>query len=69
MEFVIGIFVGCLLFWLYSRPKKPVGTFVIDTTDPMKDVCTFELDKSLNYIYTQKRIVLNVRVVEDDSLK
>lgn len=65
--FIIGIFVGGLLFWLYTKPKKPSGSFVIDFSDPMKDVCTLEMDEDLNDIYTKKCIMLKVRVVEDDS--
>lgn len=69
MEFILGILIGGLLFWLFFERKKPSGTFVIDLTDPTKDVCRFEMDESLNSIYTKKRIVLNVKVFEDNSLK
>lgn len=69
MEFIVGIWVGLLLFYVFGVRKKPSGTFVIDLRDPEKDVCRLEMDDSLNDIYTKKRIILNVRVYEDDSLK
>lgn len=69
MEFVVGIWVGLLLFYVFGVRKKPSGTFVIDLRDPEKDVCRLEMDDSLNDIYAKKRIILNVRVYENDSLK
>ena len=69
MEFIVGIWVGLLLFYVFGVRKKPSGTFVIDLRDPEKDVCRLEMDDSLNDIYTKKRIILNVRVYEHDSLK
>lgn len=69
MEFLIGIVVGCILYYVFGVRKKPSGTFVIDTTDPMKDICRFEMDESLNEIYSKKQITLNVRVYEDNSQK
>ena len=69
MEFILGLLIGGLLFWLFFERKKPSGTFVIDLTDPAKDVCRLEFDESLNSIYTKKRIVFNVKVFEDNSLK
>lgn len=69
MEFIVGIWVGLLLYYIFGVRKKPSGTFVIDLRDPEKDVCRLEMDDSLNDIYTKKRIILNVRVYEDDSLK
>ena len=69
MEFIVGIWVGLLLFYVFGVRKKPSGTFVIDLRDPEKDVCRLEMDDSLNDIYAKKRIILNVRVYENDSLK
>lgn len=69
MEFIVGIWVGLLLYYIFGVRKKPSGTFVIDLRDPEKDVCRLEMDDSLNDIYSKKQIVLNVRVYEDDSLK
>lgn len=67
MEFLIGIFVGGLLYWIFAERKKASGTFVIDLTDPIKDICRFEMDDSLDEIYSKKQIVLNVRVYENNS--
>ena len=69
MEFIVGVWVGLLLFYVFGVRKKPSGTFVIDLRDPEKDVCRLEMDDSLNDIYSKKQIILNVRVYEDDSLK
>lgn len=67
VTFVLGIFIGALLFYVFVDRKKPSGTFVINTADPMADVCTFEMDESLNSIYYKKKIMLKVRVIEDNS--
>ena len=69
MEFIVGVWVGLLLFYIFGVRKKPSGTFVIDLRDPEKDVCRLEMDDSLNDIYSKKQIILNVRVYENDSLK
>ena len=68
LEFLIGIFVGALMYYVFGECKKPSGTFVIDLRDPEKDVCRMEMDESLNDIYEKKQIILNVRVYEEDSL-
>ena len=68
LEFLIGIFVGALMYYVFGERKKPSGTFVIDLRDPEKDVCRMEMDESLNDIYEKKQIRLNVRVYEEDSL-
>ena len=70
MEFVIGIFVGALLFWLFFTKKKPSGTFVVDMSDPMNDE-TFKIlmDEGINEICSKKQIVLNVKIYEYDSQK
>lgn len=61
MDFIIGILVGGLLFYVFSERKKPSGTFIIDLSDPAKDVCRLELDENLNEIYEKKQIILNVK--------
>lgn len=65
VEFVIGIIVGAILLYVFGNRKKVSGTFVIDTTDPMKDICRFEMDDSLNEIYSKKHIWLKVKVIEE----
>lgn len=67
MEFVIGIFVGGLLYWLFANHKKPSGTFVIDFSDPLKDICRLELEEDINRIWEKKRIILNVKTFGDTS--
>lgn len=67
---VVGVIIG---FWLTSyvlaADNKPSGTFVIDLTDPMKDVCRFEMDESLESIYSKTQITLNVKTYGDFSPK
>jgi hypothetical protein len=64
MEFVIGIFVGALLFWLLVDRKKPSGTFIIDCSDPMRDeFCTLDLHESLDSVWRKKKIVLKVKTL------
>ena len=67
MEFLIGLFVGGLLYWLFFDHKKPSGTFIMDFSDPNKDVCRLELDEDINDIYTKKKIILNVKTFNDIS--
>lgn len=69
MEFLIGVFVGicfCCLIFKFTR-KKPSGTFVIDFSDPLKDVCRLELDEELDSIYTKKKILLNVKTTSNSQ--
>lgn len=67
MEFLIGIFVGGLLFWLFFDHKKPSGTFVIDFSDAAKDICRLELDEHLDDIYGKKSVLLRVRTIAFQS--
>ena len=73
MEFVIGIIVGFLIaatsFKLYTdkKNKKVSGSFIMDFTDPMKDICRLELEESLDSIYSKKRISLNVITHENSQ--
>ena len=62
MDFVIGIVVGIVLSYIFIQftKKEPSGTFVIDLSDPMKDVCRLELDENIESIYTKKQIILNI---------
>ena len=74
MDFILGFLIGGLIglsIMLISNSKtnnKVSGTFVIDLRDPTKDICRFEMDESLNSIYSKKQITLNVKVYEDNSL-
>lgn len=65
---VIGFLIGCLIFHLTIKiSHKPSGTFIIDFSDPMKDVCRFEMEESLDSIYQKKQIVLNVKTFDKIS--
>ena len=69
MEFLIGIFVGfiscgilvCIAFRLDR--KKSSGTFIIDFSDPMKDICRLELSESIDSIYEKKEIKLDIKTI------
>ena len=58
--FVIGMLVGALLFYIFVDRKKPSGTFTIDFSDPLKDICRLDLEDDLNNIWKKKHIVLKV---------
>lgn len=67
MEFFIGMIAGFVIGFSLSllfRRKKPSGTFVMDFSDPAKDICTLELDENLDSIYKKKRIILKVRTTD-----
>ena len=68
VEFIIGIFVGALLFYVFVDRKKPSGTFVLDLSDPDKDVCRLDLHEDLNSIYSKKSIMLKIKTITDNSL-
>ena len=67
VEFLIGIFVGAILYYAFGERKRASGTFVIDFSDPVKDVCKLELDEDINDIYLKKQIILNVKTYGDIS--
>ena len=65
---VIGMIVGGgIMYFTLLNEFKPSGTFVIDLSDPMKDVCRMEMDESLDSIYSKKQIVLNVNTFAEFS--
>ena len=60
---ILGMLIGGLLFYIFNKRKqqqRPSGRFVIDFSDPMKDICRLELDEDLNSIYMKKSILLDV---------
>lgn len=68
--FAVGLIVGCVItYYLTVKKVRPSGTFVIDLSDPMKDICRFEMEESLESIYAKKRIVLNIKTYGEDSSK
>lgn len=56
-----NIFGGVITYLIISKNKKPSGSFVIDISDPMRDICRLELDESLESIYSKDQIILNVK--------
>lgn len=69
MEFLIGIFVGCLLYWLFKDRRRSSGVFTIDLSDPMiDDMCGLTMYETLNEISMKKRIILDVKTITDNSL-
>lgn len=69
MEFLIGIFVGALLCYIFVERKHYSGTFVIDLTENAQEPICLKMDEHLNDIYCKKHITLKVRVLEDNSPK
>ena len=62
--FSVGVVIGCILHYAFAERKKSAGTFVIDFSDPMKDICRLELDEDINTLYSKKYISLKVKVFE-----
>lgn len=69
VEFIIGIFVGAFLYWVFGERKRASGSFIINMTDPLDETFKLEMYDSLGEIYSKKYIFLKVKVYEDDSLK
>lgn len=70
MEFLIGIFVGGLLYWVFIERKKSSGSFVVDLRDTASDQpFILNMNESLEDICMKRHIILDVKVYEDDSLK
>lgn len=65
--FLGGLFVGIGLSMLFRKKQKPSGSFVIDFRDPLKDVCTLELEEDLNSIYSKELITLRIKTYGDIS--
>lgn len=70
MEFLIGIFVGALLYYAFVERKKSSGVFTIDLSDPMvDDICGLTMYEGLNEISMKKRIILDVKTIMENSPK
>lgn len=67
MEFLIGIFVGGLLFWLFIDRKKPSGKIIIDFRDIAQTPLTLKLDEHIDDIYRKKSILLKVETHDYES--
>lgn len=67
MDFLIGIFVGGLLFWLFVDRKKPSGKIIIDFRDIAETPLTLKLDEHIDDIYRKKSILLKVETHDYES--
>ena len=67
MEFLIGIFVGGLLFWLFVDRKKPSGKIIIDFRDAGKTPLTLRLNEHIDDIWRKKSILLEVVTYDYES--
>lgn len=67
MDFVIGIFVGALLFWLFVDRKKPSGKIIIDFRDTAETPLTLRLAEHIDDIYRKKSILLKVETYDYES--
>lgn len=67
MEFLIGIFVGGLLFWLFVDRKKASGKLIIDFRDIARTPLTLKLDEHIDDIYRKKSILLKVETYDYES--
>jgi hypothetical protein len=67
MDFLIGIFVGGLLFWLFVDRKKPSGKIIIDFRDVAETPLTLKLDEHIDDIYRKKSILLMVETHDYES--
>lgn len=65
--FFIGLIIGIGLVAVIRRKPKASGVFVIDFSDPLKDVCRLELAEDINSIYQKKQIILDVRTYGDET--
>lgn len=68
MEFLIGIFVGGLLYYIFAERKNASGKLILDLTESAEQPVVIKFHESLNDIYMRKQIVLDVEVLEDNSL-
>jgi hypothetical protein len=64
---IVGLVIGLIMHVIFSRKPKTSGSFIMDFSDPLKDVCRLDLTEDLNSIYGKKYIVLAVETHEDDS--
>lgn len=68
MDYVIAIIIGALLYYAFAERKKSSGVFVIDLREDAEQPIQLKMDVGLNSIYTKKHVLLDVKVLEDDSL-
>lgn len=69
MEFLIGIFVGGFLYWVFAERKRSSGSFIVNTSDPMDETLKIEMYDSISEVCSKKQILLDVKILNEDSLK
>lgn len=65
---LIGFLIG-LISGSKANTSRPIGTFVINHTDPTKDLCTLQLDVDLDVIEASKQISFKVAIIDDQKEK
>lgn len=68
VEFIIGIFVGAFLFWVFVDRKRSSGTFIVDMSNPLEETFRLEIHDSFGELCTKKQIHFDVKVRNDNSL-
>lgn len=63
LAMLIGIGIGFLVG--KQNTATPVGTFIVNHTDPTKDLCTLHLDVDLDVIEGSKAISFKVAIIDD----
>lgn len=65
---ICGFAVGCVLSFIFRKRRAAHydGRFVINHSDPTKDLCTLELESDLDVIERNKLMTLEV-VIHDMS--
>jgi len=63
----LALINGCLIWRLRKKRTMPtpVGTFIVNHTDPTKDLCTLHLDVDLDVIESSKAISFEVAIIDD----
>lgn len=70
LGFAVGIVVGLILHFMVpnrQKKQKPSATFVMDFSDPMKDVCRLELEEDINAIYEKDYILVKIERKESQE--
>lgn len=65
MDFVVGIIVGLILYYVFGKRKKTSGIFYV--IDLGEGLCGVELSEDIHSICTKKEITFKVKL--DDNLE
>lgn len=65
MEFLLGVLIGALLYYIFAERKKSSGTFIIDLTN--NELCKVTMYENLNDVYFKDRIILDVKIIDDED--